>query len=38
MHDVQESRKLGHNTITTEHIVVALFSVGDVGSKRVLER
>lgn len=34
----QESRQLGHNTITQEHIVLALFSVGNIGAVQVLQK
>ncbi len=36
--DVQEARKLGHNYISPEHVVLALFSVGNVGAKQVIEK
>ncbi|EIE27350.1 ATP-dependent Clp protease ATPase subunit [Coccomyxa subellipsoidea C-169] len=34
----EEARKLGHNYISPEHVVLALFSVGNVGAKQVIEK
>lgn len=35
---MQEARKLGQNYISSEHVVLALFSVGNVGVKQVIDR
>ncbi len=34
----QESRELGHNYISPEHVVLALFSVGNVGAAQVIQK
>ena len=35
---MQESRRLGMNFITPEHITIALLSVGDVGARQVVHK
>ena len=35
---LQESRELGHSYISPEHVVLALFSVGNVGAAQVIQK